>query len=379
MQSTEDLNRIKAKRGAVRARATRTVTIIEQLASTELSNITNGVRQHLVSSEQVLNQTLSDLTSLDGQIHDQLSPDEIPADDEKCFEYQEKIFQAIAVAKDSLERAIKAEVASQRQQAPPSANVSRQQSTDHLKLPRLDLLTFDGTYTKWVSFFDLFQGAVHNNADLSDSQKLFYLKSALKGEAKKLLSTVTVTDSNYHVAQKLLADQYDNKRVILREHLSVLFKAPCMEENDGRGLRKLMEHAHEQRLAFQAMGFDMNEMSDIFMVYIIVEKLDRESLKQWELANPGKELQRYDQLYRILQSRCQALEAADVMRDHNAFNLDSRNGPSSPSKGHNKSFNKGTSHSLSINQHSSYSCEEAHKVFHRPKFKDLGVDGRCQT
>ena len=183
MQPTEDLNRIKAKRGAVRARATRTNTIIERLASTEPSNITNGVRQPLVSSEQVLNQTLSDLTSLDGQIHDQLSPDEIPADDEKCFEYQEKIFQAIAVAfQDSLERGIKAEVAFQRQQAPPSANVNRQQqSTDHLNLPRLDLPTFDGTYTKWVSFFDLFQGAVHNNADLSDSQKLFYLKSSLKG------------------------------------------------------------------------------------------------------------------------------------------------------------------------------------------------------
>ena len=72
MQSTEDLNRIKAKRGAVRARATRTITIIKQLASTEPSNINNGVRQHLGSSEQFLNQTQSDLTSLDGQIHDQL-------------------------------------------------------------------------------------------------------------------------------------------------------------------------------------------------------------------------------------------------------------------------------------------------------------------
>ena len=114
------------------------------------------------------------------------------------------------------------------------------------------------------------------------------------------MSTVTVTDSNYDVAQKLLADRYDNKKVILREHLSVLFKAPCVEENDGRGLRKLMEHAHEQRLAFQAMGFDMNQIADIFMVYIIVEMLDRESLKQGELANSGNKPQRYDQLYRFL-------------------------------------------------------------------------------
>ena len=169
MQSTEELDHIKAKRGAVRARATRTITTIDQLASTEPSIVTNANRQRLVSSEQVLNQTLTNLTTLDGHIHDLLSPDEIQADDERCFEYQENIFQAIAVAKDFLEQAIKDELASQQQQAPPPAiNVSRQ-STDHLKLPRLDLPTFDGTYTKWVSFVDLFHGAVHNNADLGDS------------------------------------------------------------------------------------------------------------------------------------------------------------------------------------------------------------------
>ncbi len=45
----------------------------------------------------------------------------------------------------------------------------------------------------------------------------------------------------------------NNKRFILREHLSSPFKAPSVAEKDGRGLRNLMEHAHEQRLAFQAM------------------------------------------------------------------------------------------------------------------------------
>ena len=160
-----------------------------------------------------------------------------------------------------------------------------------------------------------------------------------------MLRTVTVTGTNYDEAQNVLSDGYDNRRVILREHL---FKAPCVEENDGRGLRNLIEHAHEQRLAFQAMGFDLNEMAEIFMVYITVEKLDRESLKQWELANPVKKNQQYDQLY--LQSRCQALEAAFVMRDHNAFNHDGRKGLSDPSNVHIKSLNKGKSQSLSINQ-----------------------------
>ena len=121
------------------------------------------------------------------------------------------------------------------------------------------------------------------------------------------------------ITQNLLSDRYDNRRVILREHL---FKAPCEEQNDGRGLRNLMEHAHEQRVLFQTMGFDLNEIAEIFMVYIIVEKLDRESLKDREMANPVKKNQQNGQMY--LQSRCQALQAAVVMRDHNAFNHDGR-------------------------------------------------------
>ncbi len=355
-----DLDSLKAKRGAVRARATKTIAMITQLASTEVHDVTDATRQQLVGSENILTQILTDLTAMDGQVQDQLSVEEITADDEKCFEYQAKIFGAKSSAKDFLERVNKAETASQQAQSPPPANVTRQQRTDHLKLPRLDLPTFDGTYTNWISFVDLFHGAVHNNADLSNSQKLFYLKSSLKGEAQKLLSTVTVTDSNYEVARRMLSDRYDNKRVILREHLSSLFKAPSVAESDARGLRKLMDYAHEQRLAFQAMGFAMDEMADIFMVYIIVEKLDRESLKQWELDHPGKDRQRYDELYKFLQTRCQAFEAASVMHDGARCG---RIGPSESTKSHNKPNNKGKSHSLSVNLNKCYCCEDTHKVF----------------
>ena len=100
---------------------------------------------------------MKDLKTLDGQFQDQLSPDEIFADDKRSFEYQEyqeKIFQAIAVVKDFWERAIWAELDSQQGQAPSPETDRRQQSTDHLKLLRLDLPTFDCTYIKRVSFFD---------------------------------------------------------------------------------------------------------------------------------------------------------------------------------------------------------------------------------
>ena len=80
-----------------------TIAIIKQLASTEVHDASDATRQQLVRSENILAQILTDLTAMDGQVQDQLSLEEITADDEKCFEYQEKVFGAKASAKDSLE------------------------------------------------------------------------------------------------------------------------------------------------------------------------------------------------------------------------------------------------------------------------------------
>ena len=41
-----------------------------------------------------------------------------------------------------------------------------------LRLPKMNLPTFSGSYTEWMSFFDLFNAAVNSNTQLIDSEKL---------------------------------------------------------------------------------------------------------------------------------------------------------------------------------------------------------------
>ena len=52
----------------------------------------------------------------------------------------------------------------------------------NVRLPRIELPTFDGQYKDWKSFFDMFKGTVHDHPTLPKVQKLFYLKVALKGD-----------------------------------------------------------------------------------------------------------------------------------------------------------------------------------------------------
>ena len=53
----------------------------------------------------------------------------------------------------------------------------------------------------------------------------------------------------------------------------------------------------------------MDEM-DIYTVYHVVEKMDAESRREWELEHLGPNLLKYEDLHKSLITRCRALEAA---------------------------------------------------------------------
>ena len=89
----------------------------------------------------------------------------------------------------------------------PSSSVT----SSRLKLPKLQLPTFTGSYTDWMGFFDLFKASVDSNTHLSNSEKLNYLKACVKGEAARLISSISITDANYSIAFALLKDRYENK------------------------------------------------------------------------------------------------------------------------------------------------------------------------
>ena len=54
-----------------------------------------------------------------------------------------------------------------------------------VKLPKLDVPTFDGNILHWKSFWEQFCVAVHRRTNLSNSEKLVYLQHALKGGSAK--------------------------------------------------------------------------------------------------------------------------------------------------------------------------------------------------
>lgn len=84
----------------------------------------------------------------------------------------------------------------------------------HIKLPKLSLKKFDGELTKWTTFWDTSESAVHRNPVLSDIDKFNYLTSLLESAASEAIAGLTLTAANYDEAVATLK-RFGNKQSII--------------------------------------------------------------------------------------------------------------------------------------------------------------------
>ena len=82
-----------------------------------------------------------------------------------------------------------------------------------VKMPPIQLPTFDGSRVEWEHFWTLFKDLVHDKAELSYSHKYTYLKQCCKGDAKEAIAGFIPNEEGYENAVKLLREQYDGKDI----------------------------------------------------------------------------------------------------------------------------------------------------------------------
>lgn len=91
-----------------------------------------------------------------------------------------------------------------------------------VKLPKLSLRKFDGDLTKWMTFWDTFESAVHNNCALTSIDKFSYLTSVLESTASEAVAGLTLTSANYKEAVATLKRRFGNKQLIINRHMDLL-------------------------------------------------------------------------------------------------------------------------------------------------------------
>ena len=120
-----------------------------------------------------------------------------------------------------------------------SQQTQRQQnSSATIKLPQLDIPSFNGDRMKWTEFWDTFETTIDLNDSLSDIDKLKYLNSKLTGEAKQAVSGIHLSKENYKVAKDLLKERFGDQQTVINSHYSEMVNLTSASNNT-KSLRSL--------------------------------------------------------------------------------------------------------------------------------------------
>nr|XP_034184624.1 uncharacterized protein LOC117606363 [Osmia lignaria] len=186
-----------------------------------------------------------------------------------------------------------------------------QNVVNSIKLPQITMPTFSGDFHEWENYRDLFLALVDQNVALTGVQRLHYLKSSLSGEAALTLKNIAVTESNYTTAWELLRKRYDNTRLIVHSHLRTLTEIPNINRPSAKELRNLRDKANDVRQALTNLGRPVASWDDLFN-FLIISKLDRASLNDWELQlGSSTALPSFAELDEFITCRIRAFDAVE--------------------------------------------------------------------
>ncbi len=84
---------------------------------------------------------------------------------------------------------------------------------------------------KWAGFWA--RSAAHDNRGLDDTQKLTYLREAIKDtEVTPLLYRATESEDQYRELVSILKDRYDQRRLIHRTYTMSIINAPVIKQGN---------------------------------------------------------------------------------------------------------------------------------------------------
>ncbi|CAL1262782.1 unnamed protein product [Larinioides sclopetarius] len=174
-----------------------------------------------------------------------------------------------------------------------------------IKLPEIPLPLFNGKFEEWNLFKTQFNSLINENAELSEHEKLHYLRGCLKGEAK----IIETSDDDFTSLFKALEQRYENKRVIVDCHIKNILNFPAMKHESAKDLRILLDNIKRNLRSLKILDFNRDKLSNTLLLNIVLDKLDRETRKQYELTLKDNEVPDFDVCLEFLERRYQILSS----------------------------------------------------------------------
>ncbi|XP_055627216.1 uncharacterized protein LOC129769151 [Toxorhynchites rutilus septentrionalis] len=185
-----------------------------------------------------------------------------------------------------------------------------------VKLPEISLPHFSGNIKDWVTFRDTFYSLIHNNSQLTEMDKFTYLKSSLTGEALQEVNGIELSAANYDVAWKTLESRYENRKLIVKDHLDALFSLEPLKKESYDGLNHLICEFEKNLQMLEKIGEIVSGWSTL-LVHMLCLRLDTTTLRNWETHHNSKEVPTYEKLLAYLRNHCSVLQSVASAKPSN--------------------------------------------------------------
>ncbi|XP_030767501.1 uncharacterized protein LOC115891217 [Sitophilus oryzae] len=195
-------------------------------------------------------------------------------------EYEKKYFEVVGKAKSIIKIYYNEsdKNSAQDQFAPGSASINNSLNNigitnnpcikPSIKLPPITLPKFNGHYCSWLEFKDTFTSLIDQNECLNETQKFFYLKSSLDKSVLEVIQSVEVTANNYKVAWQILVDRFENKALMIHNHIQSIFEHPKLTHESHKDLRHLYDTVTKHLGSLKSLGENTDSLGSINNLYL---------------------------------------------------------------------------------------------------------------
>ncbi|KAL1130508.1 hypothetical protein AAG570_011754 [Ranatra chinensis] len=138
-------------------------------------------------------------------------------------------------------------------------------------IPKLEVTPFDGDFRSFDAFYASFTSIIHENAILSNTQKLQYLINALDKQTKNIIAHLPLQDASYQRALDLLKARFSNPLRAVTAHTDSILKLPNLDNPTAKSLRHFID---THNLNFNALcNLTPNNVSETVYSALILSKL----------------------------------------------------------------------------------------------------------
>ena len=261
------------------------------------------------------------------------------------------------------------------------AHSSTEPDTKGVKLPKLDVPTFDGNILNWKTIWEQFNVSVHGRSNLSDAEKLVYLRHALKdGTAKRVIEGLSRSGEHYVEAVECLQTRYDRPRLIHKTHVRMILEVPGLKEGTGRELRHLHDTVQQHLRALKGLG---HEPPGSFITSLIELKFDPNTMFEWQRhSQTSVDVPHFDDILEFVNLRAQASESAASDHARRAKSENQHGKKSFPPTQPVASFAASADPAnncvvCKTNKHPLYACTKFRSLSHEDMISILKSNGLC--